>query len=125
MPLNTKIGGQARYIKDREAICQMEEQARHIYKKVKSENIINVDTIKQEIEADKLDKIDDEEGEINLYHEIITNKVEKDNTIISQMEQWSILSNIVNYVQYNRHPKNVYDLDIKAVDIIKKRKERC
>ena len=28
-----------------------------------------------------------------------------------------VLSNVVNYVQYNRHPKNYYDLDIKAVDL--------
>ena len=102
MPLNTKIGGPARYIKDGEPICPMEDQARHIYKKIESENIVNVDTIKQEIEADK---IDNEEGEIKLYHEIITNKVEKDNTIISQMGWCSILSNVVNYVQYDRHPK--------------------
>ena len=45
--------------------------------------MVNVDTIKQEIEADKIDNGD---GEINLCHEIITNKVEKVNTIISQME---------------------------------------
>ena len=32
------------------------------------------------------------------------------------MEQWSILSNIVNYVQYDRNPKNFYGLDIKAID---------
>ena len=32
------------------------------------------------------------------------------------MEQWLILSNIVNYGQYDRHPKNFYDLDIKAID---------
>ena len=32
------------------------------------------------------------------------------------MEQWSILSNIVNYVHYDRNPKNFYDLDVKAVD---------
>ena len=32
------------------------------------------------------------------------------------MEQWSILSNIINYVQYDRHSKYFYDLDIKAVD---------
>ena len=94
----------------------MEDQARHIYKKVESENIVNVDTIKQEIEADKLDRTDDEEGEINLYHEIISNKVEKENMIISQMGQQLIPSNIVNYVQYDRHPKHFYDLDIKAVD---------
>ena len=35
----------------------------------------------------------------------MTNKVEKDNMVILQMEQWSILSNVVNYVQYDRHPK--------------------
>ena len=32
------------------------------------------------------------------------------------MEQWSILSNVVNYVQYDRNPREVYDLDIKAID---------
>ena len=59
--------------------------------------------------------MDGTNGEINPYHEITTNKAEKDDTVISQMEQWSILSNIVNYIQYDRHPKNDYDLDIKAV----------
>ena len=32
------------------------------------------------------------------------------------MEQWSILSKIVNYVQYDRNPKNFYDLEIKVID---------
>ena len=32
------------------------------------------------------------------------------------MEQWSTLSNIVNDVQYDRHPRNVYDLDDKTID---------
>ena len=48
------------------------------------------------------------------------------------MEQWSILSNAVNYVQYDRHPKKFYDIGIKAADqkvlrkySIKKRKDRC
>ena len=39
-----------------------------------------------------------------------------------QMEQWSILSNIVNYIQYDRHPKNFYNPNIKAVN--KKYKRR-
>ena len=56
------------------------------------------------------------EDEVNPYHEIITNKVEKEDIITSQMEQWSILGNIINYVQYDRHPKNFYDLDIKTID---------
>ena len=69
------------------------------------ESIVNIDTIKQEIEADKLDNNNNLEEEINSYHKIITKKAERENTIILQMEQWSILSNIFNYVQYDRHQK--------------------
>ena len=58
MPLNTKIGGQARYIKDREAVCLMKDEAKYIYKKVETENIVNVDTKKQKIEEGKLKKMD-------------------------------------------------------------------
>ena len=116
--LNTKIGGQVRYIKEKEAICLMSDQARHTYEMVESEGVMNVDAIKQEIETDKLEDDDNlgGENEINPYHEIITNKVEKDNMIILQMEQWSVLSNVVNYVQYDRHPKIFYDVDIKTID---------
>ena len=112
MPLNTIISGQTRHITDKQDICLMKGQAKYIYKKVETGNIVNVDTTKQEIEKDTLDKMDDTNGEVNPYHKIITNKVEKDNMIISQMEQWSILINTVNYIQYNRHPKNYYDLVI-------------
>ena len=62
--------------------------------------------MKQEIGADKLARIDDNNGEIYPYYEIITNKGEKVDTIISQMEQWLILGNVVNFVRYNRHSKN-------------------
>ena len=94
----------------------MEDQAKYIYKQVETENIVNVDIIKQKIELDKLDRMDDTDGKINPYHEIITNKVDKDDMIISQMEQWLIFSKIFDYVQYDRHPNNYYDLDIKAGD---------
>ena len=111
-----KSSGKARYIKDREVLCLMEDQAEYSYKKVETENIVNLETIKQEIEVGKLDKIDYTNSKTNPYYEIITNKVERDNIIMSQMEQWSFHSNIVHYVQYDRHPKSYYDLDIKAVD---------
>ena len=39
-------------------------------------------------------------GDINPYRELIINKAKKVVTILSQMEQWSILSNVVNYIQY-------------------------
>ena len=32
------------------------------------------------------------------------------------MEQWSILSNTLNYIQYDRHPKNYHSLGISAVN---------
>ena len=93
----------------------MDNQPRQVYKKVESGSIINIDTIKQELEQ-HIDKIDDTIGKINLYCDIIVNKVERDNTIISQMEQWLIFGNVVNYLLYNRHPKNFHNLEIRAVD---------
>ena len=98
-------------------ICLVMKQAGHIYKKVELEGIVSTDTIRQELEEDKLSKntVDDEE-EITPYHTIIINNIVRENKITSQIEQWSILSNAVNYVQYDRNPKNFYDLDIKAID---------
>ena len=45
-----------------------------------------------------------------------------ENIIISQMEQWSMLSNVFNYIQYNRHPSEFYDLDVKAIGQMNHRK---
>ena len=35
------------------------------------------------------------------------------------MEQWSILSNMLNYIQYDKHPKNFHNLGISAVNVYK------
>ena len=35
--------------------------------------------------------------------------------LLTQMEQWSILSNALNYIQYDRHPKNYHSLGISTV----------
>ena len=35
---------------------------------------------------------------------------------MTQMEQWSILSNVLNYIQYDRHPKSYHGLSINAVN---------
>ena len=50
---------------------------RHIYKRVESHSMANVDTIKQEIEDDKLttDRNCLEEDEINPYQNVVLNKV--------------------------------------------------
>ena len=88
LPSNTKIGGPVKYVKDKETICLTNDQARYIYKKVELEGVVNAGTIKQEIEEDKLSKDDIDDLEINPYHKIIINN--------TQMEQSSILSNVVN-----------------------------
>ena len=38
------------------------------------------------------------------------------------MEQWSILSNVLNYIQYNKLPKNYHSLSISAVNTEKCRR---
>ena len=73
-------------------------------KKVELEGIVNVDTIKQEKEEDKLSKDNIDDDKINPYHNIIIKNTDKESIITSQMDQWSILSNVVNYIQYDRNP---------------------
>ena len=63
-----------------------------------------------------LNILDNTSEDTNPYCEVIVNDAEKYDIILLQMEQWSILSNMVNYIEYNRHPKNFYNLDIKAVN---------
>ena len=64
MPLNASITGQTKHIKDKETICLTEDQARHVYKKVETGNVITVDTIKQEIDQD-VDRMDNTNGDIS------------------------------------------------------------
>ena len=59
--------------------------------------------IEQEIDQERqLNKIDDRNREINPYKELIVNNAEKIELLMTQMEQWSILSNVLNYVQHSR-----------------------
>ena len=94
------------------------QEDRNIYKKVELGNLINKDTIKEEIDSDaELDKIDDNSGDENPYRQLIVNNASKIENTLSQMEQWSILSNVINYVQYSIAPKNFHDMTIKPINI--------
>ena len=35
------------------------------------------------------------------------------------MEQWSILSNVINYVQYDKHPENFLPMSVRPVNKMK------
>ena len=81
-----------------------------------------MDTIEQEMEQEEqLSKIDDTSGKNNLYHELIVNNAEKVEPLMTQMEQWSILSNILNYVQHGKFHSIRHTLDIRAVNKYKQK----
>ena len=111
------IGGQVR--NDRPSVGQFltREQANYIYKKIETGEMINTDTIEQEIkQKEQLNRIDDTSGEANLYCELIDNIAEKIEPLMTQMEQWSILSNVLNYIQHGRFHTMKQMLDIKTVN---------
>ena len=55
------------------------------------------------------------QAETNPYKELIVNNAEKIEPL-TQMEQWSNLSNTLNYIQYNRYPKSFHSLGVSAVN---------
>ena len=56
---------------------------------------------------------------MNPYKELIVNNAEKIEPLLAQMEQWSILSNTLNYIQYDKHPKSYHKLGISTVNTCK------
>ena len=86
-------------------------------KSQESGEIINMETVQQELEQERqLNKIDDTNGETNPYRELTVNNAEKLEQLMMQMEQWSILSNTLNYIQYDKHPENYHNLSNNAVN---------
>ena len=77
----------------------MPQQTDFIYKKVELGSLINKETIREELDPEiELDKTDNNSGDENLYRELMVNNACKIENTLSQMEQWSILSNVINYV---------------------------
>ena len=60
--------------------------------------------------------MDDTNGDENLYRELILNNAGKIESTLSPMEQWSIISNVINYVQYNKHPKNFHAMSFRPIN---------
>ena len=117
LPLDSEIGGQSRDSCPTVRQHLTRDQTKYIYKKVENGEMINTDTIQQEIEQEKqLGRIDDTSRETNPYKELIVNNAEKIEPLMTQMEQWSILSNILNYVQHSRFNSMNHTLEVKAVN---------
>ena len=60
--------------------------------------------------------MDNNSGDENPYRELIVNNAGKIENTLSQMEQWSILSNVINYVQYSKNPRNFHTMSIKPTN---------
>ena len=91
-----------------------------MYRKVELVSLFFKNTVRQELDQDiELDKIVDTSGDEDPYRELIVNNTGKIETTLSQMEQWSILSNVITYVQYNKNPKNFHTMSVKPVNKMK------
>ena len=76
--------------------------------------------IKEELDADvELERIDENSRDKNPYKELIVNNGSKVESTLTQIEQWSILSNVINYVKYSKNPKNFHSLTIKPAKLNK------
>ena len=53
------------------------------------------------------------------YRKLIVNNTGKIETTLSQMEQWSIHSNIINCVLYDKLPKNFHNMSVRPINKMK------
>ena len=60
--------------------------------------------------------MDDDNGEVNPHRELVVNNSEKIEMQKTQIEQWSILSNSLNYVQHSKLNSMDHSLKVKPVN---------
>ena len=78
LPLSPKIGGLINGNKPSIGQYLTREQVNFVYKKTESNDMINTETLQQELEHERqLDKIGDINGDTNPYKEMIENNAEK------------------------------------------------
>ena len=71
LPLDSRIGRQGRDSRPTVGQFLTREQTRYIYRKVETGEMINTDTIEQEMEQEKqLSRIDDTNGETNPFRNL-------------------------------------------------------
>ena len=117
LPLDFKTGGPSEDSCPTVDQYLTRDQTRHIYKKVETGEPISADTIQQEVEQEKqLNKLDDDTGEENPYRELVINNAQKIEMQKTQMEQWSILNNKLNYIQHSQLNSMDHSLDIRPIN---------
>ena len=100
--------------------CLTEDQARHVYKMVETNKIINIETMKQELEDDKVTrnrlKEEEHDTDSNPYQMAILNKVSMDDIKTEQMIHWSILSDLIKYIDGSSCSDMIPSLTVKPLD---------
>ena len=89
-------------------MCLTEKQANYVYKKVEEGRIIYVNTLKKELEQG-LDRDDD-----NPYKRVVLNKVYREESKTPQVEDWSIFTDQIEYIQHDKRIE--HRLDLKTLD---------
>ena len=98
----------------------MPQQTSFVYKKVELGSLINKNTTKEELDVDvELDRMDNNNGDENPYRDLIVNNADKVEMSHAPMEHWSILSNVINYVQHSKNPKNFHFVTVKPAKLNK------
>ena len=67
------------------------EEANFVYRKTEPGEMINIETLQQELEHERqLNKMDDTSRDTNPYKGLIVNNTEKIEPLLAQMKQWPI-----------------------------------
>ena len=88
------------------------------------DKIINIETMKQEIENDRetrnrLKEEEEDEIESYPYQMTILNKTSRDDTRIEQIINWSILMDLIKYVDGSSCSDIIPSLDVRPLDYTK------
>ena len=67
----------------------------------------------------ELDRMHDNNGDENPYRDLVVNNTNRVELSHSPIEQWSILSNAINYVQHSRNPFNFHFMMVRPVKFSK------
>ena len=85
-------------------MCLTEKQANHVHKKVEEGGIINVNTLQKE-QKQELDREDD-----NPCKRVVLNKVYREEGKTPQVEDLSIFTDQIKYIQHDERTEHRADL---------------
>ena len=102
LPLKSKTGGKVTNVQNKDNICLTERQADHVYKAIEKGNMINTKTLTSETTQNE-DDIPNKR--------VVLNNIYKIPESCPEMKNWSIFSDNVRYVQYDKRTTQNLNFD--------------